>query len=82
MQRLLWFSRGYFTVQRKDSVLVFNDIRFGRSDSWLGDEGAFLFSFHILRDPADTMRVSAIEQIPLNLDGNAWRPLFERIGGR
>ena len=82
VQRLLWFSRGYFTVQRKDSVLVFNDIRFGRSDSWLGDEGAFLFSFHILRDPADTMRVSAIEQIPLNLDGNAWRPLFERIGGR
>ena len=84
VQRLRWFSRGYFTVQRKDSVLVFNDIRFGRSDGWLRDEGAYVFRFHIQRDPADTNRVTAIEQIPFtsSLDRTTWRPLLTRIGGR
>jgi hypothetical protein len=61
-----------------------NDIRFGRSDGWLRDEGAYVFSLRIRRDPADTTRVTAIKQIPFlsNLDGTTWRPLFARIGGR
>lgn len=84
VQRLRWFSRGYFTVEQKDDALYFNDIRFGRSDGWLRDEGAYVFSFHIRRDPADTTRVTAIEQIPFmaNLDRTTWRPLVARIGGR
>ncbi len=84
VQRLRWFSCGYFTVERKDSVLVFNDIRFGRSDGWLRDEGAYVFSFHIQRDPTDTTRVTTIEQIPFtsSLDRTTWRPLLARIGGR
>ena len=84
VERLLWFARGFYTVQRKDSVIVFNDIRFGRSDGWLRDDGAYVFSFHIQRDPADTTRVTAIEKIPFteSLDRTTWRPLLARIGGR
>jgi len=84
VQRLRRFSRGYFTVESIDRVLVFNDIRFGRSDGWLRDEGAYLFSFHIQRDPADTTRVTAIEQIPFtsSLDRTTLRLLLARIGGR
>lgn len=84
VQRLLWFSRGYFHVQRQDGLLTFNDIRFGRSDGWLRDEGDYVFSFYIQRDPADSTRVTSIEQKPFTsgLDGTIWRPLLARIGGR
>lgn len=35
VEALLWFSRGYYTVQKEDNKLVFYDLRFGRSDFWL-----------------------------------------------
>jgi hypothetical protein len=35
VEALLWFSRGYYTVQKENGKLVFYDLRFGRSDFWL-----------------------------------------------
>jgi len=35
VETLLWFSRGYYTVQKEGEKLVFYDLRFGRSDFWL-----------------------------------------------
>lgn len=35
VETLLWFSRGFYTVQKEDKMLVFYDLRFGRSDLWL-----------------------------------------------
>ena len=32
---LLWFSRGYYTIQKEDDKLVLFDLRFGRSDAWI-----------------------------------------------
>jgi len=37
LEALLWFSRGYYTVQIEDNKLIFYDLRFGRSDFWLTD---------------------------------------------
>ncbi|MDZ7694807.1 MAG: metal-dependent hydrolase [Balneolaceae bacterium] len=39
-QRTLWFSRGYYTVERHPDGLKFTDLRFGRSDLWLTDSDA------------------------------------------
>lgn len=84
VQRLLWFSRGFYAVEQRDGALVFNDIRFGRSDNWLGDGGSYIFSFQIQPDPADAGRAASITQQPLTLRFEAadWTPLLARIVGR
>lgn len=38
IETLLWFSRGYYTVQEEESTLAFYDLRFGRSDLWLTND--------------------------------------------
>lgn len=47
MDRLRWFSRGYFTVSRHDGRLFVHDLRFGRSDLGLTDSGQYLFTFEL-----------------------------------
>ncbi|RMH63742.1 MAG: metal-dependent hydrolase [Bacteroidetes bacterium] len=51
---LLWFSRGYFTVSDTGEGLVFHDLRFGRSDAWLTDRGAYIFNFRLRPRPDPT----------------------------
>ena len=58
VRKLLWFSRGYYTVSSEDGDLYFNDLRFGRSDSWLTSSGSYVFSFRLLRDPGDPGRIA------------------------
>lgn len=35
VETLLWFSRGYYTVEEEEGTLYFYDLRFGRNDFWL-----------------------------------------------
>jgi inner membrane protein len=51
LERLFWFSRGYYTVSEQEGVLVFHDLRFGRTDLWLGEAGDYTFSFELLPKP-------------------------------
>lgn len=37
LDTLIWFSRGYYTAKLEGETLVFYDLRFGRSDLWLGE---------------------------------------------
>ena len=84
VQRLLRFSRGFFTVQHRDDAVVFNDIRFGRSDGWLADEGSYIFSFRIQPDPTDSTRAVSIKQQPISVrfEASDWTLLLARIVGR
>ena len=84
VQRLLWFSRGFFTARQQDDAVIFNDIRFGRSDGWLADEGSYIFSFRIQPDPADPTRTASIVQQPISAGSLAalWRPMLARVFGR
>ncbi|MEZ4703448.1 MAG: metal-dependent hydrolase [Rhodothermales bacterium] len=55
VQRLLWFSRGYFTVDSlAGGQLAFRDVRFPRSDLWLDQGGDYLFSFDLVLNPDAT----------------------------
>lgn len=49
---LLWFSRGYYTVEEKDGTLVFYDLRFGRSDLWLtkNEDAPYVWQNYIIFD--------------------------------
>lgn len=51
-ETLLWFSRGFYTVEEEQSTLVFYDLRFGRSDLWLtdGQQAELVWKNYILFD--------------------------------
>lgn len=47
---LLWFSRGYYSVEKnEDDVIYFYDLRFGRDDFWLSNnKGEFVWQNEII----------------------------------
>ncbi|MEM8487671.1 MAG: metal-dependent hydrolase [Bacteroidota bacterium] len=51
IERLLWFSKGFYTIDQVDSTLYLNDLRFPRSDMYLDNDGAYVFSFELIPDP-------------------------------
>ena len=88
VQRLLWFSRGYYRVEDRADGLYFNDLRFGRSDSFLDSTGNYVFVFRLLQDPNDPTRVPDFRQTPPfeareenTFDARILSRLWRRIGG-
>jgi len=69
VQRLLWFSHGYYRVEQQQGKLIFNDLRFGRSDGWLGDDGKSIFSFELVEAPGDPRRIIGFNQRRPQMDG-------------
>lgn len=84
VQRLLWFSRGYYTMTQQNGALVFHDLRFGRTDSWVTHYGDYLFNFRLRLDPENPSRVLGFRQQPPSLDFDRvpWRQFWIRIKGR
>ncbi len=48
---LEWFSKGYYTVSESGGQLRFHDLRFGRTDLGLRNDGRYLFTFNLERGP-------------------------------
>ncbi len=83
VRRLLWFSKGYFTVAAGPNGLVFNDVRFPRSDLWLGDGGEYLFAFDlILNDDATQVVTFESRTMASGLTGDLWSRYVDRVLGR
>jgi inner membrane protein len=60
IQILMWFSRGYIKTEEKEGGVYLHDLRFGRSDFWLTDQGEYIWS-NKLRFNADSTRVTGFE---------------------
>lgn len=54
VQNLLRFSQGYYTVDRWEDRLVFNDLRFGQMKGWEDARAGFVFHY-FLEQPGDNM---------------------------
>lgn len=50
IQRLHWFSKGWYVIEEDSLGLTYSDYRFGRSDSWLTDSGHPVFNFRLIAD--------------------------------
>lgn len=51
LEALLWFSGGYYTVNRSpDDDIILYDLRFGRDDIWLNAEGEFVWGNRLIFD--------------------------------
>lgn len=68
VERLLWFSRGYYAASARADTLFFHDLRFGRTDAWLTGNGAYLFTFRLRRSASDSTRLVGFTQQRPSLD--------------
>lgn len=70
IKRLLWFSRGYYHIWENEGELYFSDLRFGRSDFWMGYGGNFIFNYKLILE--DEGEITGFER---------GTPSFERKDG-
>lgn len=47
LQRLIRFSKGYYTVSNMNDTLIFNDLRFGQINGWVNPENKFVFHYYL-----------------------------------
>ncbi len=64
VQRLIWVTDGYYTIERKQTLLVFNDMRYGRIDAWHDGVGDFVFSYTILESSGNAEKTLSITENP------------------
>lgn len=77
VERLIWFSQGYFTVDKNSSSVMFHDIRFGRLDLWMKNGPApFVWNYE-LQFNGDSSRVTGFKQF--EPDFNTSDGLFGRL---
>ncbi len=84
IERLLWFSKGYYTVDQVDSTLYFNDLRFPRSDMYLDEGGSYVFSFELIPDPNNPSEIITFKQgsnVPGVASDNILSRFIERVKG-
>jgi inner membrane protein len=56
LQKLIRFSQGFYTVEKYNDTLVFNDLRFGQILGWQNLKGKFVFHYY-LQHPLDNKLV-------------------------
>jgi inner membrane protein len=47
LKRLLRFSKGYYTVQKRNDTLIFSDLRFGQMIGWANVRAPFVFYYYL-----------------------------------
>lgn len=82
VERLRWFSRGYFTVEEApDGTLTVQDLRFGRNDLGLTDSGKYIFTFHLRRDAQGAISGFTQTRPEMQLSWPLLRRFVDRIQG-
>jgi len=56
LYRLIRFSQGFYTLEKWNDSLIFNDLRFGQMQGWRNPKAKFVFHY-FLHAPADNMMV-------------------------
>lgn len=79
VHRLIRFSQGYYTIDKYDSTLVFNDLRFGQMLGWQDPRAHFVFHYY-LQKPDDNSLVIQRGRFT-NWDRKAISYLLRRMRG-
>lgn len=79
LQKLLRFSKGYYTVQKWHDTLVFNDIRFGQMIGWKDTVAPFVF-YYYLQHPENNNFIVQRGRFA-RWDMHALKGLLRRISG-
>jgi len=57
VQQLIRFSQGFYTVEKKQDTLMFNDLRFGQIIGWQHPNEEFVFHYYLHPDIDNTLVV-------------------------
>lgn len=76
---LVRFSQGYYTIEKWNDTLVFNDIRFGQMIGWKDPRARF--SFHYFLQYPDKNDIVVQRGRFANWDREAFKTLLKRIRG-
>jgi len=84
VERILWFSRGYFAAEKRADALYMHDLRFGRSDLWLSDESVPPVWSYRLEFSSDSTRVTGFSRPEPGFDFSReqFQKLMDRISGQ
>lgn len=81
VQRLKWFSKGFFAIKPNGDDIHFIDLRFGQ-------KGAYVFTFEIGQQitadatPTTVRQVAEVRQVELDrIDPEVWQTFVERLKG-
>jgi inner membrane protein len=81
VEQLLWFSKGYYTIEESRKKLYFHDLRFGSIFGWKNDFETYIFTFTIEEDYYGEMTFRQIP-LPVSISGTDFRELISRTFGR
>jgi inner membrane protein len=80
VQKLLRFSKGFYTVEKWGDTLVFNDLRFGQIVGWYNPREHFVFHY-FLQHSKDDNRLVVQRGRFANWNLNTLRSLLNRMKG-
>jgi inner membrane protein len=79
LHNLLRFSNGYYSVEKRNDTLLYNDIRFGEQIGWRSSGAPFVFYYYLEHPGANKLVVQRGRFA--GWDRNAFRSLLTRIRG-
>lgn len=79
LHRLVRFSQGYYIIDRYDSTLVFNDLRFGQIIGWQQPDARFVFHYYLQKPDENSLVIQRGRFT--NWNREAVLSLFRRIRG-
>jgi inner membrane protein len=84
VERIAWFSQGYYAATQTDDGLLAHDLRFGRSDLWLTSNPAPYVWNYRLQFNADSTQVTGFKQHEPSFDASSelWSRFFKRVAGQ
>lgn len=74
------FSQGFYTAEKRNDTLIFNDIRFGQEIGWTNPNASFIFHFYLNR-PGGNKLVLQRGRFT-GWDWQAMKSLLKRMAGR
>jgi inner membrane protein len=57
VQQLIRFSQGFYTIEKKQDTLIFNDLRFGQIIGWQNPKEEFVFHYYLYPEIDNTLVV-------------------------
>ncbi len=80
VDRVLWFSKGYYVAREVNGEKVIYDIKFGRMNVRPGQQNRFIFPF-IVKETNDAINIVSDRKPPQENLGRMFGELWERIKG-
>lgn len=83
VERILWFSHGYYQAEKSEDALKMHDLRFGRSDLWLSPGSANMVWTYNLTFSEDSTRVTGFwhQEPAFEFSRERFGRLVDRITG-